>query len=46
MGPILGQNRAKAKRGMPWLKTDAANYLAQLGFPDKGRAFKGWLSAI
>ena len=26
--------------GMPWPKTDAAHYPAQLGLPDKGRAIK------
>ena len=26
---------------MPWPKTDATQYHAQLGLPDKGRAIKG-----
>ena len=26
---------------MPWLKTGATQYHAQLGLPDKGRAIKG-----
>ena len=26
---------------MPWLQTGATQYHAQLGLPDKGRAFKG-----
>ena len=26
---------------MPWPKTGATKYLAQLGLPDKGRAIKG-----
>ncbi len=28
-------------RGMPWPKTGATQYHAQLGLPDKGRAIKG-----
>ena len=28
-------------RGMPWPRTGATQYHAQLGLPDKGRAIKG-----
>ncbi len=31
---------------MHWLRTGATQYHAQLGLPDKGRALKGWLSAM
>ena len=39
MCDINGTNRG----GIPWPKTGATQYYAQLGFPDKGRAIKGLL---
>ena len=43
MVPTAAMSDAQHKQvgGMPWLKTGATHYYAQLGFSVKGRAIKG-----
>ena len=40
MLPIAAMSESSQSKGMPWFKTGATHYQAQLGLLDKGRAIK------